>query len=197
MKLHDVKDFNDVDVQNWLEIEKTLKAAGCQGSLEKMSEKAFDDICATIRKVKPECEKALAIGIKVSTNWDVNDPGRLRLTIEKVEQKGSNTQLGWNSRKQVQEFSAAWSAVDPNVVSDSIVNKIADDMKKTGDAGTGFAASAEANAVFRKLMYAVANFALDAQKFSAMVTSQLQAQFNWCKGKNAAILSAEKAALNA
>ena len=183
--------------KGWLAIEQEFKKNGATGSFQSICEKAFDDFCKSVRQVKGETDKLGSIGVKVSTNWDVNDPGKLRLTIEKVEQKGSNTQLGWNSRKQVQEFIAAWSAIDPNVVSDSIISKIADDMKKTGDEGTGFAASAEANAAFRKLMYAAANFALDAQKFSAMVTSQLQAQFNWCKGKNAMILSAEKAALNA
>jgi hypothetical protein len=183
--------------KNWLEIEKELKAAGGQGSLEKMSEKAFEGICAIIRKMKAEADKLTSVGIKVSSNWDVNDPGKLRLTIEKVDQQGANTQLGWNSRKQVQEFIQAWGAVDPNVVSDSIISKVAEDMKKTGDAGTGFAASPEANAIFRKLMYASANFALDLQKLSATITAKLQAQFNWCKAKNALILSAEKAALNA
>lgn len=183
--------------KNWLEIEKEMKANGGQGSLSSMSEKAFDELCKIIRGIKDSADKLTSVGIKVSTNWDVNDPGKLRLTIEDVEQKGANTQLGWNSRKQVQEFIQAWNAIDPNVVSDSIIAKAADEMKKTGDEGTGFAASAEANAVFRKMMYAVANFALDIQKLSAKLTAKMQAQFNWCKGKNAAILSAEKAALNA
>ena len=33
VKLHDVKDFNDVDVQNWLEIERLKRALG-QNTLE-------------------------------------------------------------------------------------------------------------------------------------------------------------------
>ena len=184
--------------KNWLQIEQTLKKSGVEGvNLTQMSEKAFNDFCAAVRKGRSDFEKLAGIGIKVSTNWDVNDPGKLRLTIEKVDQQGANTQLGWNSRKQVQEFIQAWSAVDPNVVSDSIISKIAADMKKTGDEGTGFAASAEANATFRRLMYATANFALDVQKLTATITARMQAQFNWCKAKNALILSAEKAALNA
>ena len=183
--------------KGWLAIEQQLKKDGGQGSLEAMAQKELEAVYAEIRKIKDVMAVYLGIGVKVDSNWDSNEPGKLRLTISKVEQKGANTQLGWNSRKQVQDFITAWANVNPDVVSDSVISKIADDMKKTGDAGTGFAASGDANKVFRNFMYATANFAMDVQKFSATVTSQLQAQFNWCKGKNALILSAEKAALNA
>ena len=183
--------------KGWLAIEQQLKKDGGQGGLEVTAQKELEAVYAEIRKIKDVMAVYLGIGVKVDSNWDSNEPGKLRLTISKVEQKGANTQLGWNSRKQVQDFITAWANVNPDVVSDSVISKIADDMKKTGDAGTGFAASGDTNRVFRNFMYATANFAMDVQKFSATVTSQLQAQFNWCKGKNAAILSAEKAALNA
>ena len=183
--------------KNWLQIENAWRSDGATGNIGKMSEQAFNAMAEMIRDFAASCEPLKGIGISVKTNWNVDDPGRLKLIIEPLEQKGSNSQLGWNSRKQVQEFIQTWNSINPDVVSESVIARVADDMKKTGDAGTGFAASAEVNDAFRKLMYTAANFAAAIQRLSQMITARMQAQFNWCKAKNALIISAEKSALNA
>ena len=68
VKVHDTKDFNDVDVQNWLEIERLKRALG-QNTLEQeclltqikhaLDEKRYDDASDLQLEIKARKEELM------------------------------------------------------------------------------------------------------------------------------------------